>query len=573
MTPIRYYLNGTECNPVDKERISYLFDFTSRKIRELELSVQEVEFVMEDKTAIEQWILTYGHYVGMPLTVQYSNGVTREYILDFASEGFEVRDNSIVVPIKLFKGTDNFFDRANGSSFEIIPFQPSDFVDVDYIVVREEQFGYYIGLTLATYTLTKELITAIQNVAEGISDIQEASIPSISAAGVPVINIPLIVSASIKLVARIAYTIAIAIALIKLITEILNAISPKVRQFKAITYKRLIEVGCNFLGFTLQSQLLNQLGNNLVVLPVPLREKDPSFFKELFFPASLAFTKGYPSGRDTIPTLGGAIDAIETIFNARTKVVGGVVQIEKESTFEQQAGQNITLAFNIQQQIENSNGINAVENFKRLLCKYQVDGTDINTFDDTKKSIYEISSEVVVSPGSEYELIKGFEPVDIPFARGTRKNELTFVESIAKALAGAVDLFTGGNLSSKIEARKGCLQISSQYFSTTKLLWMNGTKLSAQQNNFIGCEAIITNYHSDKYIQNNQKSVYLQMPIALNESELFNLLQNNFVILDNGQTAEILRIDWMEETRLASVDYTINKSAVNEQTIVINNGG
>lgn len=572
MTPIRYFLNGTEANPRDKERISYLFDFTSRRIRELELSVQEVTFVLEDYTAIQQWRSTYGDYVGMPLTVQYTNGITREYILDFASEGLEVKENEITVPIKLYKGTDNFFDRANGTSFEIVNFAASDFVDVDYIVVRDEQFSYYIALSLATYSLTKELVTAIQNIQEGIADIQQASIPSISAAGVPVVNVGAIIAASIKLAARIAYTIAIAIALIKLLAEILNAIFPKVRQFKAITYKRLIEVGCNYLGFTLESSLLDSL-SQLTVLPVPLREKDPTFFRELFFPASLAFTKGYPSGRDTISSLGSSIEAIETIFNAKTVVNGGVVRIERDDFFEQNASSLIDLSYNIQEQIENSNGINSVENYKRLLCKYQVDGTDINTFDDTKKSIYEISSEVLSSPNPDYELIKGFEPVDIPFARGTRKDELTFIEKIAKGLASAVDIFTGGNLSSKVEARKGCLQISSQYFSTTKLLWMNGTKLSAQQNNFIGCEQIITNYHSNKYIENNQKKVYLEMPLPLTENELFALLQNNFVNLQNGLTAEIKRIDWMEETRLASVDYTIKKNAVNEQTIVINNGG
>jgi hypothetical protein len=537
-------------------------------MRTLELSVNSLDFVREDYDAIKAWKNTYGRFVGMPLDVQYSNGTTVRYLLDFSDEGYTERDRSCSVKIKRFRGMDNFFDNADGLSFGSLNWQASDFVYVDYVVIPDYQLSYFISLSLATFALAQELAKSIQEVSEAFADLIKATTP----VGVPPApDWGAIIVAAIKLAARIAYTLFIITALIQLITELLNVIFPIVRQFKATTVKKLIEKGCTHLGYEVQSTLLNNL-TPLTICPVPLREKDPSFFIELFAPASLAYTKGYPSSRDTVQTLGQLFNAIEDIFNAKTTVIDGVVRLEQETTFEQNAVSNTPLAFNLQSELQSEHSFNTVEIYKRKVAVYQVDGSDINTFDDTKKSTYEISSEVVNSPGADFELIKGVDFLNIPFARGTRKGQLTFVEQAAKLLASAVDLFTGGNLSTQIEERKNVMQISSQYFGVTKLLWMNGTKLHQFQNSFIGCDVIVNQYHASRFIENNQKNVYQGMPLATNESELFNILANNFVILNNGQTAEIKRVSWSERRHMAEIDFTVRQQSINEQTTVIDAG-
>jgi hypothetical protein len=565
---IRYYLNGTECNPVNKDEVEYVFDFTDRRMRSLELSVNTLDFAKEDYDLIKDWKNTYGRFVGMPLDVQYSNGVTVRYLLDFSDEGYTERDRSCSVKIKRFRGMDNFFDNADGLSFGVLNWQPSDFVNVDYVVIPDYQLSYFISLSLATFALAQELAKAVQEIAEGIADLTKAVTP----VGVPPApDWGAIIVATIKLAARIAYALFIIVALVQLITELLNVIFPKIRQFKAVTVKKLIEKGCAHLGYSVSSDLLQSL-SPLTVCPVPLREKDPSLFLELFAPASLAYTKGYPSSRDTVQTLGQMIAAVEDIFNAKVAVNNGVVRIEQELTFEQEAVSNTPLAFNLQAELQNEHTFNTVEIYKRKVAVYQVDGGDINTFDDTKKSTYEISSEVINSPGADFELIKGIDFLNIPFARGTRKGTLTFVEKAAKVLAQAVDLFTNGNLSATIEARINVMQISSQYYGVTKLLWMNGTRLHQNQNAFIGCEALVNQYHASRFIQNNQKNVYQGMPLAANESEIFNILANNFVILNNGQTAEIKRVSWSERRHMAEIDFTVRQPSINEQTTVIDAG-
>ena len=564
---IRYYLNGTECNPLNKDSVNYVFNFEDRKARTLELSVDTLEFVREDREAIKTWIETYGYFVGMPLDIKYSNGQIIKYILDFQDPSFREKERSYKVKLKRYRGIDNFFDNADGMSFGLIKWLPSDFSMVDYVIIPEEQPTYYISLLLATFALSQELAKSVDEIQQSIADIVKASVPV--GLPVPAPDFGAIAVLAIKLAARVAYAIFIVIALIKLITEIINIICPTIRQFKAIRVKKLFEKSANFLGYSVSSTLLNALAP-LTILPVPLKQKQPNWFLEIVAPNSLAYTNGYPSSRDSVQTLGQLITALENTFNAKIIVQNGVIQFEQEWYFKQQPNTGLLSAFNLQEQLQSEHSLNSSEIFKRLVVQFQTDPTDFNTFDDTYQSIFELSSEVANSLGKPYELIKGFDLVNIPFARGTNKGSLNFLEKSAKVLAKAVDLFCGSNLEQKVSSRKNVLQISSQYFSVTKLLWMNGTRLHQEQTNFIGAQAIALNYWYSRFIDVNQKNVYESMPVAMTESELFSILNNNYITLDNGQVAEITNIQWSEIQAKAIVNFNVLRPSINETSTQIN---
>ena len=116
------------------------------------------------------------------------------------------------------------------------------------------------------------------------------------------------------------------------------------------------------------------------------------------------------------------------------------------------------------------------------------------------------------------------------------------------------------------------MQISEQYFGVTNLLWMNGTKLDQNQTNYIGANVIISDYHNDRYIENNQKEVYEGMQIEVNLNDVFDIIANNYVNLSNGDLVEVLRMVYNEKQNQATIDFTKKVSSVNEQTIVINDG-
>ncbi len=564
---IRYYLNGTECNPANKDSVNYIFNFEDRKARTLELSVDTLEFVREDRQAIKSWIDTYGYFVGMPLDIKYSNGTIIKYLLDFQDPAFREKERSYKVKLKRFKGMDNFFDNADGMSFGLVQWNANDFSLVDYVIIPEEQPTYYISLMLATFALSQELAKAVDEIQQSIADIIKASVPV--GLPVPAPDFGAIIVAAIKLAARVAYAIFIVIALVKLLTEIINIIFPVIRQFKAIRVKKLFEKSANFLGYTLSSTLLNAL-TPLTILPVPLKQKQPSWFLELVAPNSLAYTNGYPSSRDSVQTLGQLITALENTFNAKIIVQNGVITFEQEMFFRQEPNTGLLSAFNIQEQLQSEHSLNSNEIFKRLVVQFQTDPTDFNTFDDTFQSLFEVSSEVLNSPNRASELIKGYDLVNIPFARGTNKGSLNFLERAAKSLAQAVDLFCGSNLASKVNSRRNVMQISSQYFSVTKLLWMNGTRLHQEQTNFIGAQAIALNYWYSRFIDVNQKNVYEAMPVAMTENELFSILDNNFITLDDGQVAEITNVQWSELQANAIVNYNVLRPKINEKTTQIN---
>jgi len=562
---IKYYLNGTECNPLNKDSVQYKFDFTDRKIRELELSIDSLEFVGDDKTTIETWRNTYGDFVGIPLDIVYSSGLTVKYILTIDT----TETNTIKCKCKRYRGIDNFFDNANGMTFSAVNWSESDFRYIDYVIIPENQSMYYISLALAVFSLSQELAKSVQEIAEAIADIVKASTPV--GLPIPAPDFGAIAVAIIKLLARITYAIFIVIALIRVATELINIIFPQIRQFKCISYKTLIEKGCQRLGYQLSSTLLNSL-SGLTIIPVPLRPKQPQVFRELFAPQSLAFTNGFPSTRDVVSTLGRAIEEIENIFNAKTKVSNGVVTIEQELFFEQNPQGLIPLSFNLQDKIESKSTTNKTDIFKRLVASYQIDPIDLNTFDDQQKTLYEVSSETIVNPDINLVEIKGFDNIGISFARATNKGTLTFVEQSAKAFATAIDLFCGSDLSSQVEARKNCMQISSQYFGVTKLAYLNGTKLHSNQNQFIGCDVIVENYHYSRFIQNGQKDLIEALPVAMTESEMFDILDNNFVTLTDGRVIDIQRLNWSEIDNVAIIDVAIRKQSTNEKTIIINAG-
>jgi hypothetical protein len=566
---IRYYLNGTECNPKNKDSVNYVFDFTDRQLRELELSVDTLEFVREDFDAIKQWISIYGHFVGMPLDIKYSNGTTVKYILDFADPSFTMHERGCKVKLKRYKATDNFFDNANSLSFGTMQWNDNDFRNVDYAIIPEQQASYYLSLALASFALVQELQKAVQEISESVADLTKAMIPV--GLPVPAPDFGAIAVAAIKLAARIAYALAIVIALTKLGIQIINIIFQPIRQFKAATYRTLITKGCNHLGYSLSSTLLASI-QDAVILPVPLAPKDPNWFYEFLGVVTNGYTNGYPSSRDTIQTLGQAITAIENTFNARTIVKDGVVTIEHETYFEKTPNTGLLNAFNLQDKLQSEYKLNSEDIFKRLVVQYRIDPSDFNTFDDTKENLYEVSSEVENTTNKAAELIKGFDLIDIPFARGTAKGKLNFLEQAAKGFAKALDLFTSGNLSSKIEARKNTLQISSQYFNVTKLLYMNGSKLVNDQLLELGCKAIASKYWTNRYIQNYQKRIYENVPIAMTEAELFQLMANNYIVDDTGVVAEVMTVQWSETQHLATATIRVKQHSINEKTIIIDDG-
>lgn len=562
---IQFILDGQQCDPVNRTDIKYTIDFINRnRFSQYEINIDVLEFVREDYERIFNWLSTYGRYQGMPLDVVFSDGTLQRYYLDFTDPATKWTSTNISVGVKRRNATDNFFDNADSLVFDLVDFQASDFTDVKYIIIPEQRELLFFTVQLTSYNLAVQLAKAAEDVQQAIADLSELLPPLPGNAGTVVANV-------IRVAARIAYLIAISIALIKLMTDLVKIVFPPVRTFKGISYKKLIEKSCAKLGYTLQSNILNQL-DKLTILPVPLRPNNFSVIREVFAPQSIAFTNGYPSALDVIPTLGQAISTLEQIFNLTTFVNNGVVQIERNDFFSEQNSDVLPLAYNLQDLHQEERSFND-EYWKRKLMFWQKDGADFNTYDDSNNTIVEFDTKLAVSPHEDIQLIKGLEQVPTNFARGTRKNELDFIEKAVKVLASAVDLFTGGAISNAINNRKGVLIVSQQYYSVTKLLWMQGDKISPNDKEVLDPENIINNYHEDLTVENNTKEVVENMPIRMNELNFLQFVNKKFVTLESGELASVKRVEWSEEDSEGSVTFEVLSNYNNNLTqSIINNG-
>jgi hypothetical protein len=564
---ITYILDGQISNPYNREDIRYRIDYSERRrINEFEITIDNLIFVREDKQRIFQHLNTFGRYQGMPLDVVFSNGQVLRYYIDFTDQATRWTENEINVKIKRYRSTDNFFDNADSLSWRLVNFQPSDFSFTDYVIIPEQQPLYFISLSLAYFSLLRELAEAVKGVQEGIADLA-ATLPPLPA------NVGAVVAAAIKLAARIAYTIFVITALIQLTTQIIEFILPKVRQLKDIKYKRLIEKGCQHLGYTLQSTALDQL-NRLHFLGAPLRSFDGGIFREIFMPLSFAYTDGFPNEMDAIPTLGSAIKRLEDLFNLRTLVIDGVVRIEREDYWNNPVPNPIPLAYNLQESHEMERSFND-DFWKRKLLVWTKDQQDVFTFDDTIGHIVEVDTSVQVSPDPEIQLVKGFERIENPFSLGSRKTEFTFVEKFLKnILAPAVDLFTNGALSSAINNRIGVLTVSSQYYTNNKLLWKAGTKLHPQHRQVLSAKNIYQTWHLSENVPERTKELLENIPIRMSEETFLTLSQQKLVTLTSGKQLELLNLEWSEHEAEASATFELDSDyGVNLQTTIINGGG
>ena len=566
---MKFFLDGIEANPQDFLDVNYSVDLRDRKRIELNPTTTVLTFFGEDRKRILEWVDTYSEAQGMPVLIDFEDAAntTLNYYLDFNTSSFEVTDVAVNCELVRRGSMESFVRRSEGRSLSVVDYQPNDFIFADYQVITEQQGLQYITLAITFISLQQEVGKAVQSIAEGISDVQEASIPSISAVGIPVINIPLIASAIVKTAARIVYAVFIFIVLINTIRDILLLIFPPIRQIKALHLRTLVRRAIEELNYTLQSNLLDSVAP-LAVLPVPQREDNPSIFQEVFMPGSLAYSEGYPTSLDTIQTIDDLITSIETMFNAEVQVSNGVVRIERKSFFEQNAQGEVIESFNIMPDEDTLTVNNPEQFYKRKLVKYQTDPNDSNTFDQFDNAVDEENVKLINSPYPDIVTIRGVDRTDLPFARAYPKGELNVVEKFARVVAKIVDTLTGSNLVQLIEDRKNIIRLSNQYYSVTKIAWMNGNRLAPNQDQFISARRIMDEYYSDLRPEINKLSIVQGMPVAIKLAKVLSIIANNYVIL-NGKVVRINYVEFNHYDRSGVIDYEEKSNRNNVKSVKI----
>lgn len=553
---MRHFINNIEIAPRDLESIGVVSDFTGRP-DELNVNVDSVTLPREGRDIVMQHINTQGVFEGIPYQIQLNSGVILDYYIDL-TEPTQIRQHEVVVKLKKRLGKDSFFDRADGTTFELMAKKGVVFnnFNVPYIIVKDNAIELGVSLGISLYIMTKELIQAIKDLAEATAQLIQAV--TVNTGVPPSVDTGDIIALAIKVAAQLIYTAAVLIAVIKLGQQLLELIFPKIRYFLGVKCKELLSKGCGHLGYTFQSTLLDNI-SGLTLLPVPLKKQTKSFFDFLQNDLNLAFNKGYPTAQDTTPTLGSLLTAMEDMFNARTKVVNGVVRLERRDFWFNLSATAIVPALSLQDDRDDEYTLNVEEVWKRYYISYQTDYTDIHTADDFDSTDAEYSTEPVNVINSDLVTIKGLTEVQIPFAMGRRKDKLNWIEKLAKAMLETVDevanAFGGdSSLAALIENRVGVLQVSNQYFGTTKLLYTVGGKQPANYKDLIRASRLWNDYHYINQIQLNDYLVKEGVRVRISDADFINLLNNNYASID-GVVVEILRLEYIDDKSFATISY------------------
>lgn len=571
---MRHFLNEIEITPRNREVIGVVSDFTDNP-EVLKVNVDTIILPREAYDIVKNHISTIGLFEGIPYRVQMASGISLDYYVDLTSAPV-FRSYECELKIKRRRANDNFFDNANGTSFELLLAKGVVFptFNVPYLIIKDNQAEIAIILSVALYNMVQASIQAIKDLANTISAGTAAFTPSVGLTG-PVVNIGPIASYFLNITIQVIYVASLLIAITTMALRLFSLIFPKVRNLLGCKVKDLIEQGCNYLGFTLDSTLLST--ENFTVLPVPLVRGRKGIFK--FIPDDLIspFNKGVPSSSDTVSTLGSLIKAVEDTFNARTKVVNGVVQIERRDYWNDVSINNIIPAMVIQADRQDEFSYNPEDVWKRYYIHYQLDQMDLNTMDE----LYDIhdaeySTEPINVLNNDLVTIKGLNDVAPPFALGQRKDGLNWLEITAKGLFSVIDaltgLFGGGtNLVAKIEGRVGVLVISQNFFAVTKLLYTINGRQPANFKDYVSAKGLWNNYHYINQIALNSWKIKSDVRLRIMEEDFVTLLNNNWIEVD-GVNCEILRLEWIDEKSLATLTYRIPDNFANGKvkTLIIN---
>jgi len=166
---MRHFINGVEITPRNIESIGFVSNWTDstsmsdKDHKDLSLNVDTIILPNEGKREVENWLASMGSFAGIPYQVQMSNGTKIDYYVDLTEQPI-YKDYEVEVKIKRLKNQDNFYEQAQGSSFDYLSFTKKatfTYIDVPYIIVPQNQIEMGLTLSLSIFVMVQTLETAI----------------------------------------------------------------------------------------------------------------------------------------------------------------------------------------------------------------------------------------------------------------------------------------------------------------------------------------------------------------------------------------------------------------------------
>ena len=480
---------------------------------------------------------------------------------------------------------------ADGFSFQYLYekekiLTDNDIVFVPYVIssIPNYQEAFLVILTL-TFVVV-ELKKAITDLTESITKIA-GYISSIS--GV------------IQLVFKLLYVILLLLAVVELILDMVALLIQKVKYKPSMSVNRQIEAACQHLGLVYQSPLL-QSGEWAKAHIIPESYSNPAEQSDSrirgFFKGDVNEQTGYFNG-----TFGQLLRLVKQMFNARILMDNGTLKIlprVKTST---------SGTFVLPDHYKRDYRTNADRLVSNYLLSFQHDVSDANTIDNWEGTNVQATLSPITDGNPQFRLMKGFENVQMPIARGYEKTELTIVENtvddlldgISPVIGALITIGNGGikvinailkaieDLSKKLrviginisfnlpeikaledpklnellDGRINMLKLEKDYFTVAKFVLLDvntdddsKTKLSPFNDSMVNAEYLYSNFHISNSFAPTSESAQRVLKdyekVELNLSEFETILVEGLAKLPNGDLVDVTSCKWNPSTRQAT---------------------
>ena len=567
----KFTLNGVQSNaPIEWGSIETLSTF-DREAVQANISIDKMTFVNTEASAIKAYIEAgmtggVGIFEGLPLQLQVFNQNNTVSIFDGLidlTDGLEIKEwqNKYSVKLRLKDELLTLEEKLTALSYAYLEslglFSSASYTDVQYVVQKKLNIMETISSGIVIYIMTKELITMIEKIPKDVSNIA-AHI----AGGATGFLAGVIYSVAIAIL-DIAYSVALLIAVIKMVSVLLDQLIPVKRKAKCLKMRTALENVASHLGWSFQSNIADL--DKVYFLPSNFAW-DETNNKGVF-----SNWKGTPKGIPNITDYGyncsEMFELAKKLFNGKYAIVNGVLCFY-----------NVDDLFWVQQSTFQMPGVrdklktyNTEELMASRLFSFECDYTDEHTVSNYKGTSYQVITNASVVNNINYKFIKGLEEVRFGVSLASRKDHPYGIESflmdVAQTVDGIVNFFGGSsNYTSAISTSVGLMIIGTNNYAKPKVIKCNNSMRLVDRDSWSAKYIYETYYKGKSFVSTingianyGQKTVYKGVRIPFGMDDYLALIQNSYFTTPEGKTGKVVSCKWQFSADHATVDFFIRE--------------
>lgn len=369
-----------------------------------------------------------GVHEGMPLDIILSYGTdsyTIKQFLDLRSATFS--DFEIECQAQLRGKNDLFNNIVDKATFQYIhektSFLPKEsFISMPYVINSIPNYKEAFVAALSIFVMAQQLQKVVTDISAAIGESAN----------------PMQLATILRIILLVIYAALLLVALVKLVKDLMDLLIQPVKYHACCLVKTQMIAACEFLGFTFKSTIFDSaIWSRLCIMPAKLQNPQSLENEKL-----LGFLK--PDKNSQVGYFDGSPG---DLFRAMVLFFNGKFIFEENNVlrFERKDYTTSSPAYIIPDVYQPHYKINADELKSNILIEFETDaGLDKNTIQPFEGNICQIITAPKTVTNKDCNLIAGYEPTSIPFARAARKTELNEIEKLVDAFLTAFGTLLNG---------------------------------------------------------------------------------------------------------------------------------